>query len=221
MLRSIGDRAGRKAWQDVRFFTFSIVTCRPVVQPSVGCWYPWALSRRHDRTGDGTCRIGLSGHRPGRRALSATPYDFPATLRRRGPASRGDRGRGHPAPRPRCRPPNNSWPKCPPTRPCAILDQRAAPADPGRDRTRPHRARHRDLCRPHERGGRRLGIGRSTLYRKVREQGLEDAVKGAFGRRRRGRYGGGLEPPYSAPPLAGERLGEEGDNLSTVMSSGG
>ena len=28
---------------------------------------------------------------------------------------------------------------------------------------------------------RRLGIGRSTLYRKVREQGLEDAVKGAGG----------------------------------------
>ena len=28
---------------------------------------------------------------------------------------------------------------------------------------------------------RRLGIGRSTLYRKVREQGLEDAVKGASG----------------------------------------
>ena len=26
---------------------------------------------------------------------------------------------------------------------------------------------------------RRLGIGRSTLYRKVREQGLEEAVKGA------------------------------------------
>ena len=26
-----------------------------------------------------------------------------------------------------------------------------------------------------------LGIGRSTLYRKVREQGLEDAVKGAGG----------------------------------------
>ena len=25
---------------------------------------------------------------------------------------------------------------------------------------------------------RRLGIGRSTLYRKVREQGLEDAIKG-------------------------------------------
>ena len=25
---------------------------------------------------------------------------------------------------------------------------------------------------------RRLGIGRSTLYRKVREQGLEDVVKG-------------------------------------------
>ena len=28
---------------------------------------------------------------------------------------------------------------------------------------------------------RRLGIGRSTLYRKVREQGLEDAIKGAMG----------------------------------------
>jgi DNA-binding NtrC family response regulator len=26
---------------------------------------------------------------------------------------------------------------------------------------------------------RRLGIGRSTLYRKVREQGLEDNIKGA------------------------------------------
>jgi DNA-binding NtrC family response regulator len=26
---------------------------------------------------------------------------------------------------------------------------------------------------------RRLGIGRSTLYRKVREQGLEDVLKGA------------------------------------------
>ena len=26
---------------------------------------------------------------------------------------------------------------------------------------------------------RRLGIGRSTLYRKVREQGLEDMIKGA------------------------------------------
>jgi transposase-like protein len=25
---------------------------------------------------------------------------------------------------------------------------------------------------------RRLGIGRSTLYRKVREQGLEDVIKG-------------------------------------------
>jgi DNA-binding NtrC family response regulator len=28
---------------------------------------------------------------------------------------------------------------------------------------------------------RRLGIGRSTLYRKVREQGLEDVIKGADG----------------------------------------
>jgi len=26
---------------------------------------------------------------------------------------------------------------------------------------------------------RRLGIGRSTLYRKVREQGLEDVMKGS------------------------------------------
>ena len=28
---------------------------------------------------------------------------------------------------------------------------------------------------------RRLGIGRSTLYRKVREQGLDDVIKGAEG----------------------------------------
>ncbi len=58
--------------------------------------------------------------------------------------------------------------------------RRARPsAHAGGHRARPDPVGDRDLRRHMSEVARRLGIGRSTLYRKVREQGLEDQVKEA------------------------------------------
>jgi DNA-binding NtrC family response regulator len=115
----------------------------------------------------------LSGHRPGRRALPGTPR-LPGHLGR-SPLRRRCRD----APRTPDHPPRAGREAPAEDTPVRILD--------GQGHLRTLEDIERDLIQlaievyagHMSEVARRLGIGRSTLYRKVREQGLEELIRGA------------------------------------------